>query len=108
MASSKDIHKHFLKLKLDAKRVYGLLDGYGYDYKEVHEVARVRQDAQRYVRQNVRANSFMEEYPRCMIDDVERNMSTHFFNQTPEHQALQKVCKRYVVANIYKIVVCSI
>ena len=93
MASAKDIHKPFPKLKLEAKRVHGLLDGYGYDYKEVHEVAMVRQDAQRYVRQNVRANSFMEEYPRCRIEDVERSVSSHFFNQLwDQKEDFKKVC----------------
>ena len=91
MSSANDINKPFPKSKLEAKRVHGLLNGY--EYNQVHRAVVVRQDAQKYVRQNVRANSFMQEYPRCRIDDVERSVSSHFFNQLwDEKEDFKKVC----------------
>ena len=91
LSSANDINKPFPNVKLEARRVYGLIDGY--EYKEVHRAVVVRQDAQKYVRHNVRAKSFMEEYPRCRIEDVERNMSTHFFKEVwDEKEDFKKVC----------------
>ena len=92
MPISTDPSKTIETMKIQSRTAFAAIDGYG--FKEVYNACRIRQDQQKYVRQNSRAEKFLEQNKstQSRIDNIDERL-TQFYNKMRWDQTdKKKVC----------------
>ncbi len=88
MPFSTDPSYVFAKMKFEAAKVYTAIDGY--EFKCVYKAVRVRQDQQKYVRQNMRADLFLQHHSKA-VGDIEGRLVTFCSKMNWDTNDLKKV-----------------
>ena len=79
------------KMKVYARDVYASI--VGYEYKEVYKACRTRQDHQKYVRQNVRAEKFVERHRGLSrMDNIAERLTQFYIKMRWDQTDMKKVC----------------
>ena len=91
MPISTDPSQTIEKMKIQAQKVFAEINGY--EFKEVYKACRTRQDQQKYVRQNTRAEKFVEQGKGPhRIENVDDRLTQFYVKMKWDQTDKKKVC----------------
>ena len=77
------------KMKVQAKLIFEVIDGY--EFKEVYKATRARQDQQKYLKQNIRADIFMQQPNSQSMVNIDHRISSLYTKMKWDTTDLKKV-----------------